>query len=68
LAREIAGNAPLAVSTTKTIFNRLLRYQRLSPEDESEILALIDIVERSEDAKEGRLAFIEKRKPRFIGE
>lgn len=67
LAREIAGNAPLAVSTTKAIFSRLLRYQRLSPEDESEILALIDIVERSEDAKEGRLAFIEKRKPRFIG-
>jgi len=67
LAREIADNAPLAVSTTKIIFNRLLRYQRLSPEDEAEILALIDIVERSEDAKEGPLALIEKRKPRFVG-
>ena len=67
LAREIADNAPLAVSTTKTIFTRLLKHQRLSPEDEDEILALIDIVERSEDAREGRLAFIEKRKPRFVG-
>lgn len=67
LAREIADNAPLAVSTTKTIFNRLLRYQMLSPEDEAEILALIDIVERSEDAKEGPLALIEKRKPKFVG-
>ena len=67
LAREIADSAPLAVSTTKTIFDRLLKHQRLSPEDENEILALIDIVERSEDAREGRLAFIGKRKPRFLG-
>ncbi|MFC2039391.1 hypothetical protein ACFLST_01200 [Chloroflexota bacterium] len=44
LAREIAVNAPLAVSTTKIIFNRMPRYQRLSPEDESEIMVLIDIV------------------------
>lgn len=67
LAREIAGNAPLAVSTTKTIFARLLGHQGLSPEDEAEILTLIDIVERSEDAREGRTAFIEKRKPSFVG-
>jgi len=67
LAREIADNAPMAVSTTKAIFARLLKHQRLSSEDENEILALIDIVERSEDAREGRLAFIEKRKPRFVG-
>ena len=67
LAREIAENAPLAVSGTKTIFNRLLKHQRLSAEDEAELLALIDIAERSEDLKEGTFAFLEKRKPRFIG-
>jgi len=67
LAREIAGNAPLAVSTTKTIFNRLLKYQGLSAEDEAEIAALIDIVEGSEDAKEGLRAFAEKEKPKFVG-
>lgn len=67
LAREIAGNAPLAVSTTKTIFNRLLKYQGLSAEDEAEIAALIDIVEGSQDAKEGLRAFAEKEKPKFVG-
>lgn len=67
LAREIADNAPLAVSTTKAIFTKLLKHRRLNTEDEIEIMALIDIVERSEDAREGRQAFIEKRKPRFIG-
>lgn len=67
LAQEIGDNAPLAVSTTKAIFAGLLKRQRLSSEDENELLALIDIVERSEDAREGRLAFVEKRKPRFVG-
>ena len=67
LAREIADNAPLALSATKTIFNRLLKYQRLSPDDENEIAALIDKVESSQDAAEGRAAFVEKRKPRFVG-
>jgi len=67
LAREIAENAPLAVSTTKTIFNKLLKYQRASAEEEAEIMTLIDRVMRSEDAKEGPMAFIQKRKPVFKG-
>lgn len=67
LAQEIAENAPLAVSTTKTIFNKLLKYQQVSAEDEAEIMALIDTVMRSEDAKEGPMAFIQKRKPTFKG-
>ena len=67
LAREIAANAPLSVSATKTIINRLLRYQRLSAEDEAEIMTLIATVMNSEDAKEGPLAFLQKRKPEFKG-
>jgi len=67
MAREIAGNAPLAVSATKTIINKLLKYQRLSAEDEAEIMALIATVMTSEDAKEGPLAFLQKRKPEFKG-
>jgi len=67
MAQEIAENAPLAVSATKAIFNRLLNYQRLSPEDEAEIQPLIDRVERSEDIREGYIAFIERRKPKFTG-
>ena len=67
LAQEIADNAPLAVAGTKTIFNRLLRCQRLSAEDEAEIVAILDMAERSEDLKEGTMAFMEKRKPNFQG-
>lgn len=67
LAREIADNAPLAISTLKAMFNKVLAYQRLSPGDEKEIAALIEIVEQSQDAVEGRAAFSEKRKPRFGG-
>lgn len=67
LAQEIAENAPLAVSTTKTTFNRLLKYQRLSAEDEAEIMALMATVMTSEDAKEGPTAFMKKRKPNFKG-
>lgn len=67
LAREIAENAPLAVSATKTIFNKLLKYQKMSAEDEAEMMALIIIVESGEDVKEGMIAFAEKRKPDFKG-
>jgi len=67
LAREIAGNAPLTVSGVKTTVSRLLRYQRLSSDDEAEITRLQAEGYRSEDLKEGQKAFMEKRKPRFSG-
>jgi enoyl-CoA hydratase len=67
LAQEIAGNAPLSVSGVKATVSRLLRYQTLSPEDEAELGRLQAEAYRSEDLKEGQRAFMEKRKPRFIG-
>lgn len=67
LAEEIAGNAPLAVSATKKIFNKLLKYQRMSPEDEAEAMALVDAADKSEDRSEGFMAFMAKRKPEFKG-
>ena len=67
LAQEIAENGPLAVSATKAIFNKLLKYQEISAEDKAEIEALRDAVARSEDFREGTLAFMEKRKADFKG-
>ena len=67
LASEIAENAPLSVSGTKITISRLLSYQTLSPEDEAELQKLQTQAMLSEDLKEGQRAFIEKRKPRFIG-
>jgi len=67
LAREIAENAPLSVSGTKATIARLLSYQTLRPEDEAELRKLQAQAFRSEDLKEGQRAFMEKRKPKFIG-
>jgi enoyl-CoA hydratase/carnithine racemase len=67
LAREIAENAPLSVSGTKTTISKLLSSQRLSPEDDAELRKLQTQAFLSEDLKEGQQAFMEKRKPRFIG-
>ena len=67
LAQEIAENGPLAVSATKAIFNKLLKYQEISAEDKAEIEAARDAVARSEDFREGTIAFIEKRKADFKG-
>ncbi|MFC1982044.1 enoyl-CoA hydratase/isomerase family protein [Chloroflexota bacterium] len=67
LAQEIAENAPLAVQGTKTNINRLLKYQKPSPEDEAEMLALMININESEDLKEAIKAFSEKRKPVFKG-
>jgi enoyl-CoA hydratase/carnithine racemase len=67
LAEEIAGNAPLAISGTKTMIARVLNHQKIGPEDESELRKLQAQAMQSEDLKEGQRAFMEKRKPRFTG-
>jgi enoyl-CoA hydratase/carnithine racemase len=67
MAREISENAPLSLRGLKFIFNRCQQGQRLEPEDIRQMEALRDQAFRSEDVKEGRQAFREKRKPVFKG-
>lgn len=66
-ANELADNAPQAMAGTKFIFNRLLEYPRISTEDGAEMRTIAEKLLQSEDAKEGRRAFAEKRKPDFQG-
>lgn len=67
LAREIAENAPMTIHGVKTTISRLLKYQQLSPEDETELHKLQSQAASSQDFKEGQKAFLEKRKPKFTG-
>jgi 1,4-dihydroxy-2-naphthoyl-CoA synthase len=64
-AKAIAGNAPLTIKAIKRI---VIEAQK---DGEERDLALCDRLVRacfeSEDYVEGRLAFKEKRKPRFAG-
>ena len=67
LAEDIAGNAPLALKGIKRTLNLLETTAPLSGEARREAEALMAAAFQSEDLKEGQLAFMEKRKPRFIG-
>lgn len=67
LASEIAGAAPLAVKATKITIRKLFEAQPLRPEVEKNLQNLVDEVNKSEDAKEGVRAMLEKRKPSFTG-
>jgi enoyl-CoA hydratase len=64
-ARTITGNAPLTVDSVKAIIGEVLK----DPEtrDLTRCKELVDACFASQDYIEGRRAFMEKRKPQFMG-
>jgi len=66
-AREIAGNAPLAVRGTKRILSMCTAFRGLPTGEAEEAEDLIRRCMESEDLAEGKKAFQEKRDPVFRG-
>ncbi|MBW2051075.1 MAG: enoyl-CoA hydratase/isomerase family protein [Deltaproteobacteria bacterium] len=66
-AEDITKNAPLSLKGIKKILNMFGRSWTLSEEDLKEAEALIRVAFASQDLKEGQAAFLQKRKPKFIG-
>lgn len=68
LARDIAENsAPLSVSLIKYVVNACTNKLDLSEDEISKIRVNMNSVFNSQDLVEGQLAFIQKRKPNFVG-
>jgi 1,4-dihydroxy-2-naphthoyl-CoA synthase len=59
----MAGHAPLILQGTKKALDDIARGEG----DDAEIAARAKRLGESEDAKEGRLAWLEKRPPRYQG-
>ncbi len=65
LARKIAANAPLSVTATKRLARETETVPRATLFEWTEMV--FGMLKDTEDRKEGRLAFAEKRPPRFTG-
>src|ERR1700709_227913 len=65
IARTISGNAPLAIKAAKLTIAQVLKDE--SRRDMDAIKAVGTACMDSEDFREGRQAFMEKRKPQFRG-
>jgi enoyl-CoA hydratase len=64
-ASRIAGNAPLTIRAIKASLQVYARYTRLA--EAAEVEPLVSRCYESDDYREGRTAFMEKRKPSFQG-
>jgi enoyl-CoA hydratase len=65
ILQTLAANAPLAIANSKTIIEEFVKSQ--GAPDPATMRASMQRCTESEDYKEGRRAFMEKRKPRFQG-
>jgi enoyl-CoA hydratase len=65
IARNISGNAPLAIQAAKITIAQVLKDE--SQRDMDAIKNIGTACMDSEDFREGRRAFMEKRKPKFTG-
>ena len=65
LAGELADNAPLSLAATKVLLREL--GESSSAGGEARVRAALERVRTSADAREGKRAFLEKRRPRFTG-
>ena len=64
--QTLCDNAPLSIANTKTIIEEYVK--SAGTPDAARMRAAIERCARSEDYREGRRAFMEKRKPRFRGQ
>jgi len=67
MAEELVTNAPLAMKYTKAILNSIVDKPVLDDEDRKRFQQWAANASNSDDHEEAKLAFREKRKPRFKG-